>query len=254
MKPSHGYRARAYNEFVSKHWNYSHTFSTDAYDLFARVARKRFYGIIPDSKSARIIDLACGAGHFLYYLQKEGYTNTRGIDLSKEQLGMASQMGVKNIDHMDLFDFLPAHPQCFDMVVANDIIEHLSKDEVITFLDHIHRSLVPGGHVLICTINAQSLFGAGAVYVDFTHEQGFTATSLAQALRICNFENVEVYGEKPVVHDVQSAIRSCLWWCCKQILNIFVSIQRGTGRGLWKCHDIFEPRIFAVGRKNEYVE
>jgi len=249
MNPLQDYRTRAYNTFVSKHWNYSHTFSKETYSLFARVSKKRFDGILPERKSVKIIDLACGAGHFLYFLQKEGYTNTQGIDLSEEQLEVANKMGVENLEKADLFDYLPKHPQSFDMIIANDIIEHLKKDEVLEFLDMIYHSLVPNGRVLICTVNAQSLFGARTVFIDFTHEQGFTPISLSQVLRVCNFEDVKVYGEKPIAHDFKSAVRAGLWWGAKKMLKVYVTIERGSGRGLWKHSDIFEPRIFAVGKR-----
>jgi cyclopropane fatty-acyl-phospholipid synthase-like methyltransferase len=243
------YRERCYRNFVSSHWKYSHIFSQETYNLFAKASRKRLKGILPDDKEAKIIDIACGAGHFLYFLQQEGYINTRGIDLSEEQLEVANKMGVKNLEKADLFEYLPKHPQSFDLVVANDIIEHLKKDEVLEFLDIIYHSLVPGGQLLLGTVNAQSLFGASTVFIDFTHEQGFTTGSLAQVMRVCNFKDVEVYGEKPAAHDFKSAIRCGLWWCTKKILKAYVTIERGTGRKMWKHSDIFEPRIFAVGRK-----
>lgn len=243
------YRARCYNAFVSKHWNYSHSFSKEAYDLFAGVSRRRFKDILPEDKDAKIIDAACGAGHFLYFLQSQGYTNTRGIDSSKEQLEMAAKMGVENLQKADLFEYLPQHPQNFDMIAANDIIEHLKKDEVLKLLDLIYQSLKPGGRALLATLNAQSLFGTTTLFCDFTHEQGFTPKSLSQVMRVCNFQDVVVYGEKPIVHDLRSAVRAGLWWCTKKLLKAYLTIERGTGRGMWKHDNILEPRIFAVAKK-----
>jgi len=243
------YRDRCYQNFVSTHWDYSHTLSTEEFDLFAKVSRKRFKNILPDDRSAKIIDIACGAGHFLYFLQKEGYRNTKGIDLSSEQLEVARKMGVNNIEKADIFEYLPKHPRSFDMIIANDIIEHLKKDEVLEFLDIIYHSLISGGQVLIGTLNAQSLFGAKTVFIDFTHEQGFTPGSISQVLRVCGFRDVFICGEKPIAYDFRSTMRVWLWWCVVQLLKAYNVIANGTGRGLWKRDDIFEPRIFAVGIK-----
>jgi cyclopropane fatty-acyl-phospholipid synthase-like methyltransferase len=195
------------------------------------------------------LDVACGAGHFLYFLQKEGYVNIFGIDSSQEQLDMAEKMGVKKLSKADLFEYLPNCSQRFDMIVANDIIEHLKKEEVCDFLDAIYSSLSPGGYTLISTVNAQSLLGNRIIYCDFTHESAFTPKSLSQIMRVCAFEDVKIYGEKPVIHDFRSAIRAGLWWCTKKILSSYLKIERGTGRNFWKADDIFEPRIYAVGRK-----
>ena len=137
------------------------------------------------------------------------------------------------------------------MIIANDIIEHLSKEEILKFLELIYNSLIPGGKVLISTLNTESLFGAATFYIDFTHETGFTPVSLYQIIRTYDFENVTIYGEKPIIYDFKSAIRSVLWWCMKKFLKLFLIIERGTGRGMWKRFYIFEPRIFAVAWKKK---
>ena len=243
------YRERCYKSFVSTHWVYTHSLSKDEYELLVKIYRERFKNILPRDKSAQIVDIACGAGHFLYFLQKEGYVNTLGIDMSDEQLAIAKKAGVVNIEKGDLFDFLKRNPGKFDVIIANDIIEHLYKDEVLDFLDTIYASLKPNRLVIIATLNAASLFGSNFIYIDFTHEVGFTPESLMQVMRLCNFMNVNVYGETPIIHDIRSFIRAVLWSIVKGIIKIYTVIERGTGRELWKNENIFEPRIFAVGKK-----
>jgi 2-polyprenyl-3-methyl-5-hydroxy-6-metoxy-1,4-benzoquinol methylase len=247
------YKDRCYNHYVSTHMNYTQTSSVEEYNFFAKISTKRFREFLPNNKKAKIIDVACGAGHFLYFLQKEGYKNTRGIDLSEEQLEVAKKMKVKNVRMADLFTYLPKHPQSFDMIIARDIIEHLKKDEVIELLNLVYQALKLGGKVLIGTPNAQSLFGASTTFIDFTHEQGFTPQSLSQILRVGNFEDVMVYGEKSIIHDFRSAIRAGLWWCIEKTIKLYIIIERGTGRGLWKRYDIFEPRMFAIAKKPQKI-
>jgi cyclopropane fatty-acyl-phospholipid synthase-like methyltransferase len=243
------YRDRCYKNYVTTKKNYTQTLSEEEYKLFTKVSKKRFKDILPDDKEVKIIDVACGSGHFLCFLKKEGYTNIEGIDLSEEQLEVAKKMKVNNVQKADLFKYLPKYPQSFDMIIACNIIEHLNKDEIMQFLDLIYQSLKNEGRVLITTLNTQSLFGAHTVFNDFTHEQGFTPSSLSQILRVCNFSDITVSGEKPIIHDLRSAIRAVLWWGIEKILKLYVIIERGTGRGLWKHHDIFEPRIFALAKK-----
>jgi SAM-dependent methyltransferase len=243
------YRKRCYQNYVTTLWEIAHSFSKEEYDFLFRVYRKRFKTILPEDKKSRIIDIACGSGHFLYFLQKEGYMNTRGIDFSEEQLAKAQNAGVKHREKADLFEFLPRHAGSFDLITANDIIEHLKKDEVLDFLDLIFYSLAPGGQILISTLNAQSLLGARGIFIDFTHEQGFTPESLTQVMRVCNFEDVAIFGERPIIHDFRSALRAGLWWVLVQILRAYSIIEQGTGRRMMKFYHIFEPRIYAVGRK-----
>jgi 2-polyprenyl-3-methyl-5-hydroxy-6-metoxy-1,4-benzoquinol methylase len=206
-------------------------------------------GFLPVSRESRIIDLACGAGHFMYFLQQEGYANTEGIDISNEMLDVARSMGVANCIHADLFQFLPDKKQTYDLIIANDIVEHLEKDEVMNLLDLIHDSLNPGGRVIISTINAMSLFGYGTIQNEYTHVTGFTPMSLVQVLKVCGFLNVVTRGERPVVHDIRSGIRAALWKIMQLFLRFFMTIERGTGRGIWKHRFIMDTRFFAVAQK-----
>ncbi|MBN2532435.1 MAG: class I SAM-dependent methyltransferase [Spirochaetales bacterium] len=245
------YRSRCYDAFVSTKWQDSHKSTKKAYDFYSLILKKRMKHILPDSRGIRIIDLACGAGHFLYFLQHEGYKDTQGIDLSDEMLKLSSKMGIKNLKKADIFKFLPDNKNQFDLIIANDIIEHLTKDEVILLLDLIYQSLKPGGMVLISTINAMSLFGYGTIQNEFTHVTGFTPMSLTQVLKICHFSNIKTMGEGPVEQDMRSKIRSVLWKMIKLFLRFFITIERGTGRGIWKNQLIFDTRFFSIAKKVE---
>lgn len=242
------YRERCYQHFVSKHWKYIHVFSKAEYDFHSKLYACIFKTHLPGNKDAAIMDAACGAGHFLYFLKQQGYRNIQGIDISAEQLEMAKEMGVSEVTRADLFKYLPDHPKQYDMVIANDLIEHLNKPEALELLDAIFIALKPGGVVLISTENAASLFGASRVFIDFTHEQGFTPISLNQVLRVGGFDEVEIYGIGPI-HDLSSLIRVGLWKITSWFLKIFLKIECGIGRGLQKRKIILEPRIYAVGKK-----
>lgn len=245
------YRKRCYDAFVSTHWKNMHSMSRGEYELYSKVSRKLFKYILPADKSAAILDIGCGVGHFLYFLQKEGYSNARGIDRSAQQLGAAKKMGIKNLEEADIFDYLSKHPNTFDFAAANDIIEHLHKEEAMRLLDLIYLSLRPSGKVIVSTFNAASLFGADIVYIDFTHEIGFTPESISQVLSVCGFGDIAVYGEGPVIRDIRSTIRAFLWAIVKKLIKVYLLIERGTGRGYWKRIEIFESRMFAVGIKKE---
>lgn len=243
------YRKRIYDTFVSSEWQYTHSLSHKEYEHLRKVYHRTFLLFLPRDKNSKIIDLACGAGHFLYFLQKEGYSEARGIDISKEMLDVARRMGVKNVELGDIFQVLPLYKGEFDFVSVNDIIEHLRKDEVLKLLDLVYSALKPGGTALMRTPNAASLFGSRQVFIDFSHETPFTPQSLAQVFRACGFKNVTVYGEQPVAHDVLSSCRVIVWKIAKILLKIYLMIEGTTGFGIWKREVIFEPHIFVVASK-----
>ena len=243
------YRKRCYAAYVTACWSQAHVSSPEEYRLFSEYAARRFNHFLPEDRNSRILDLACGAGHFLFHLQACGYLNTAGIDLSDQQLALAREMKIKNIDQADLFAFLPQHKNAYDMIIANDIVEHLRKPEIILFFDLVHESLKTGGRVMVSTLNAESLQGAAILHGDFTHETGFTAASLAQVLKTCGFCDVSVQGIAPVARDLRSSLRCAAWFVLKKMLRIYRKIERGTGRGVWPNQSILEPQIYAVACK-----
>lgn len=245
------YRQRCYNAYVSTKWKYTHSSTKKTYDFYASLMKKRMKHILPASKEAQIIDLACGAGHFLYFLQQEGYSHTQGIDLSTEMLEVAGKMGIVNLKRADMYDFLPGNKDTFDVIIANDVIEHLTKEETIQLLDLVYESLKPGGMVIISTINAMSLFGYGTLQNEFTHVTGYTPMSLTQVLKVCHFHNITTMGEGPVKQDIRSRIRAFLWGFIKMFLRFFITVERGTGRGMWKREIIFDSRFFAIAKKRK---
>ena len=242
------YRERCFRNFETT-WDVHHTGNRREYDLAARQWARILPSFVPKDRAAAILDAGCGAGHFLYSLQRLGYTNTLGIDQSDAMLGKARSMGVTRVERADLFEYLPAHPNTFDMIVSSDVIEHLSKDEVFVFLEAIRKALKPGGTAFIRTGNAGSFLAGRIRYIDFTHEIGFTEESLTTVLRLSGFENVTVHGLGPVTHDLRSFLRVCLWRVLRFALRWCWMIQQGTGRGNLKQKPLFESLMFAVGRR-----
>jgi hypothetical protein len=157
-------------------------------------------------------------------------------------------MGVTEVKKVDMFKFLAKVKGKYELIIANDIVEHLTKNEVIQFLDAVFAALRPGGKVIVNTENAASLFGASRVFIDFTHEQGFTPISLSQVLRVCGFNEVRIYPNSPV-HSFSSWVRVQMWKVVESILKMFLAIECGLGKGMKKRDILLEPRMFAVAQK-----
>ena len=92
-------------------------------------------------KSARVLDIGCGSGSFLKALSDKGYTEITGIDLSEEQVKLAHQLGVSQVQQGDLIDFFNAADHKFDLISGMDIIEHFTKNELVDLLKLIQKHL-----------------------------------------------------------------------------------------------------------------
>ncbi len=76
-----------------------------------------------------------------------------GLDVVEEKLCKAQQRGIKII-RSDLNKELPIKNDFFDVIISNQVIEHLI--DVDLFVEEIHRVLKPGGYAVISTENLAS--------------------------------------------------------------------------------------------------
>lgn len=207
--------------------------------------RKHFAPLLPRAKDARILDLGCGYGEFLYFLQRQGYTQAAGIDLDPAQLEIARSLGVRNLHRADARAFLSSATG-FDLIAALDVLEHIRKDEVLHLLELARHALRPGGRFL-CQVPNLAAFHTPLFFMDFTHETPFTAPSLKQALELAGFVNVRVYAMGPVAHGLRSTARSALWKAITATLRAVQTVEGGPRDGL--C-SIFTSAIFAIGEQS----
>ena len=140
------YREKLYNTYVSTHTSYLYgRLNLDKIKRQFAVWRWYFGSFLPRDKEAKILDIGCGNGGFVYWLQSLGYKNSEGIDISEEQIGMARNLGIPNIECADLVEFLKSKDKVYDIIFARDIIEHFKKEEIINILSLIFNSLKKGG-------------------------------------------------------------------------------------------------------------
>lgn len=200
----------------------------------------------PPDKNAAVLDLGCGHGALLHFARAAGYTNLRGVDGSPEQVAAAGRLGIEGVEEGDLRDALAAQPDAsLDVVIAFDVIEHFTRDELLPFVDAVHRVLKPGGRWIIHVPNGESPFGSRMRYWDLTHELAFTRTSLAQLLLASGFSEVRCFEDKPVVHGAKSALRWSLWQGFRGLLRLYIAAETGDAGG----QHIFSQNLLAVACK-----
>lgn len=184
---------------------------------------------LPANRDVRILDLGCGHGAFLYFLSQAGYRNVSGIDVSPEQVEVAHKLGIAEARLGHLEDLLCDESDgCIDAVLAMDVLEHLTRDELFYTLDHIHRVLKRNGICIAHVPNAEGLYGMRIRYGDLTHEQAFTPTSVRQVFRTIGFSKVSCYEDKPVVHGVKSLARRMIWDAGTLYHRALLSAETGT--------------------------
>jgi len=143
---------------------------------------------LPKDKNAKVLDVGCGYGQFLFALTQLGYENTKGIDINNESINECKSKGLNVEQITDIRDFARQSNEKFDLITMSHVLEHIDKDKIIDTLAYIKKYLLnEGGEFILMVPNAQSYTGAYWRYEDFTHTIMFTAGSCIYVLKAAGF-------------------------------------------------------------------
>ncbi len=113
--------------------------------------RKALLSICDRDSARRLLDCGCGDGEFTLELGKRiGAGELHAFEIADEYRQQAERRGI-SVCPADLNEPLPADDESFDVVCANQVIEHLHHTDL--FIKEVWRILKPGGCALIGTPN-----------------------------------------------------------------------------------------------------
>jgi 2-polyprenyl-3-methyl-5-hydroxy-6-metoxy-1,4-benzoquinol methylase len=215
------------------------------FDQWFSYFHDRWSRYFPKDKGINIVDVGCGNGALLWWLQRSGYMNSQGIDISAEQVELCRTFGVENVHQYDMREFLAKQEDCFDIIILKDVIEHFMKSEIIEILVSCYSSLRNNGRVIIQVPNAEAPFFGRIRYGDFTHEVAFSSTSLSQVLYVVGFSKIQCYSTEPSFNNLKSLTRFVLWKFVEAFYRFLLYTETGSGRR------IVTQGIIAVATKTE---
>ncbi|HEY3174662.1 MAG TPA: class I SAM-dependent methyltransferase [Candidatus Polarisedimenticolia bacterium] len=95
-------------------------------------------------RDLRSLDLGCGTGIFLESLAR--YGEPVGLDVSEDALAFCRERRLTRLVRAD-GSLIPFADESFDLLTANDLIEHLEDDAAA--LSEFRRVLKPGGRAIV---------------------------------------------------------------------------------------------------------
>jgi 2-polyprenyl-3-methyl-5-hydroxy-6-metoxy-1,4-benzoquinol methylase len=228
-------RHRLYRAYASQHAGHSDSQATSL------VYRRDIRRLLPGRADGPVLDIGCGQGHLVNLLLADGYT-AQGVDISQEQVALARAAGLTSVHLGDYREVLTEGRRRFAAVVATDLLEHLTKEEVLDTFDRVIEALTPVGVFVARVPNAVSPLGGHIRHGDVTHESWYTASSIRQLAAAAGFCSVAVYPCVPVTHGLMSAARTAVWRPISAFYKIALAAETGVLRG----HVVTQNMTFAA--------
>ncbi len=162
------------------------------YGTFYKFYKNNYLHHVTPNKHAKILVISCGPGYFVNLLKVEGYTDVLGIDSGPEKIKHAQEKGL-NCRLEAAFPFLEANQEPFDLIIAEQELNHLTKDEIFLFLELAKKNLSQNGSLIVHSLNgANPITGAEALAQNIDHYNTLTEISLNQILKYAGYRNIQI--------------------------------------------------------------
>lgn len=139
-----------------------------------------------------VLDIGCGRGEFIENLHKYG-SGAYGIDIDEGMVAECKKKGL-NVVNQDAITHLKSLPDGhLDGIFADQLIEHLSKPDIIELIKLAYQKLKKGRYAVFTTPNIKSMVVyANSLYMDWTHVTPVNPQALEFLLESAGFEKIEL--------------------------------------------------------------
>ena len=199
-------------------------------------------------KHSQLVDLGCGTGELLQRLEREGYSDLCGLDLSSQMISVARQKSPTAKFHHAAIEELPFEESCFDVAISNAAIQWCDTDVAA---NKMFRVVKPGGTILINVFTAGTLRQWHDAFVATGFESRVHplagAEEIEAAFTAAGFADMEVqlHREAAEFDSIESMYASI-----RQLgaTNAMSSRSRGMSRGEYLAlKDHFQVQLDSAG-------
>jgi SAM-dependent methyltransferase len=145
--------------------------------------RSKILDTIEPMPAAVLLDVGCDDGAWTDAIRERLHTvpgQTYGLEIVPERAELARSRGF-DVRSGDLEASWPFEDRSFDVVHANQVIEHVKRLD--HFVEEVKRVLIPGGRALVSTENLASWHNVAALALGY---QPFSAVNISRVRPIGN--------------------------------------------------------------------
>ena len=157
---------------------------------------KAILNMLEPKTDAKMVDLGCSSGeNTVKFANAVGTKDLYGVDLHPKACALALEKGIKIARH-DLNTPFPFEEEFFDVIIANNVIEHIRETDL--FVNEIYRILKPNGYVVVSTENLSGSHNMLALLLGY--QPFFDYVSKVYYIGNPFFFHRKTIGEPTVIH------------------------------------------------------
>jgi O-antigen chain-terminating methyltransferase len=151
----------------------------------------------------QFLDIGCGAGEFICYLNQNNIP-AEGVDQDIKEVERATRRGL-SVFCDSAETYLKESRKKYSGISLLEVIEHISPDIIPHLLSTIFEKLMPGGAVLIETINIKHPLAFHSFYTDPTHQRPVPSDLLVFMLQWHGFTDAQIIYTNPLASSLSES-------------------------------------------------
>ncbi len=166
----------------------------DSFFTYTSQDREYFSGELKgiDLSGKNVLEIGFGSGSFLAWAKDSG-ANITGIEIGKKSCEAAKKAGVELLP-ADFENVAAMHTEQFDVIVAFDVFEHFTLNEIQMRIKAAAMMLRAGGFLILRFPNGQSPFGLAPQNADITHREALSKEKMEQICHGTSFKIIRYDG------------------------------------------------------------
>ncbi|MDA0239504.1 MAG: class I SAM-dependent methyltransferase [Proteobacteria bacterium] len=163
----------------------------------ARLFDRQFWQPADCKDTMSMLELGCGTGLFLSYLDQKGVRDFIGVDADPALADVIPESVSDRFKATSIDEFIEGleKDRRFDRIIMWDVLEHFEPTDGAALLRRLCQHLPDDGLIAVKVPNVGSPWGLAFQYGDLTHLAAYTPSSMRQLAIASGYDCVACYGE-----------------------------------------------------------
>lgn len=165
--------------------------------------------LAPVVGALRVLDIGFGNGSFMGWARSRGW-DCEGCEVNTRLVERARQHGFQAAATLEELASLPGW-QSYDLITAFDVLEHIDRDALVSFLVSVRKLCKPQTLLLFRFPNGDNPFSAPVQNGDVTHRTAIGQAMVRQVAELAEFDIVRLENPKIALRGASLARKAGVW-------------------------------------------